>query len=108
MNTDTPHSGDLDPAAAALAALADTHRSLSAVIDRELRAACGRLPAADLRKLTQADHHSRPGATRKVDGDETNPITAPEVPGHQCGASRSGSRCPGSAPGRQMLPDGVS
>src|SRR5260370_1836559 len=41
MNTDTPHGDDLDPAAAALAALAAAHRSLSAVIDRELRAACG-------------------------------------------------------------------
>jgi DNA-binding MarR family transcriptional regulator len=41
MNTDTPHGGDLDPATAALAALAAAHRSLSAVIDRELRAACG-------------------------------------------------------------------
>src|SRR2546428_14165754 len=41
MNTDTPHGGDLDPASAALAALAAAHRSLSAVIDRELRAACG-------------------------------------------------------------------
>ncbi len=84
MNTDTPHRGDLDPVAAALAALGAAHRSLSAVIDRELRAAGGlspaitsagrdvldkatpvlaaiarehiaiRLPAADLRKLTQA------------------------------------------------------
>src|SRR6202035_615744 len=33
--------GDLDPATAVLAALAAAHRSLSAVIDRELRAACG-------------------------------------------------------------------
>ncbi len=41
MNTDTPHRGDHDPASAALAALAAAHRSLSAVIDRELRAACG-------------------------------------------------------------------
>ena len=41
MNTDTPHGDDLDPAAAALAALSAAHRSLSAVIDRELRAACG-------------------------------------------------------------------
>src|SRR2546429_8314595 len=41
MNTDTPHGHDLDPAAAALAALSAAHRSLSAVIDRELRAACG-------------------------------------------------------------------
>src|SRR5260370_30214632 len=41
MNTDTPHGHDLDPAAAVLAALAAAHRSLSAVIDRELRAACG-------------------------------------------------------------------
>jgi DNA-binding MarR family transcriptional regulator len=41
MNPDTPHGDDLDPAAAALAALAAAHRSLSAVIDRELRAACG-------------------------------------------------------------------
>ena len=41
MNTDTPHGDDLDPATAALAALAAAHRSLSAVIDRELRAACG-------------------------------------------------------------------
>ena len=41
MNTDTSHGGDLDPATAALAALAAAHRSLSAVIDRELRAACG-------------------------------------------------------------------
>jgi DNA-binding MarR family transcriptional regulator len=41
MNTDTPHGDDLEPAAAALAALAAAHRSLSAVIDRELRAACG-------------------------------------------------------------------
>jgi MarR family 2-MHQ and catechol resistance regulon transcriptional repressor len=41
MNTDTPHGGDLDPATAALAALAAAHRSLSAVIDRERRAACG-------------------------------------------------------------------
>jgi DNA-binding MarR family transcriptional regulator len=43
MNTDTPHRDDpdLDPATAALAALAAAHRSLSAVIDRELRAACG-------------------------------------------------------------------
>ena len=41
MNTDTPHGDDLDPASAALAALSAAHRSLSAVIDRELRAACG-------------------------------------------------------------------
>src|ERR1700750_3389453 len=41
MNTDPPHGGDPDPATAALAALAAAHRSLSAVIDRELRAACG-------------------------------------------------------------------
>src|SRR5260370_3804190 len=41
VNTDTPHGDDLDPASAALAALAAAHRSLSAVIDRELRAACG-------------------------------------------------------------------
>jgi DNA-binding MarR family transcriptional regulator len=41
MTTDTPHGDDLDPAGAALAALAAAHRSLSAVIDRELRAACG-------------------------------------------------------------------
>ena len=41
MNTDTPHGDDLDPATAVLAALAAAHRSLSAVIDRELRAACG-------------------------------------------------------------------
>jgi DNA-binding MarR family transcriptional regulator len=41
VNTGTPHGDDLDPAAAALAALAAAHRSLSAVIDRELRAACG-------------------------------------------------------------------
>jgi len=39
MNPDTPHGGD--PASAALGALAAAHRSLSAVIDRELRAACG-------------------------------------------------------------------
>ena len=44
MNTDTPRD-DLDPATAALAALAAAHRSLSAVIDRELRAACGLSPA---------------------------------------------------------------
>src|SRR6201981_1479786 len=49
MNTDTPHGGDPDPARAALAALAAAHRSLSAVIDRELRAACGlSLAEADL------------------------------------------------------------
>jgi DNA-binding MarR family transcriptional regulator len=41
MNTDTPHGDDLDPATAALAALSAAHRSLFAVIDRELRAACG-------------------------------------------------------------------
>src|SRR5258708_11116195 len=41
MNTDTPHGHDLDPAGAVLAALSAAHRSLSAVIDRELRAACG-------------------------------------------------------------------
>src|ERR1700746_325157 len=41
MDTDTPHGGDPDPARTALAALAAAHRSLSAVIDRELRAACG-------------------------------------------------------------------
>jgi DNA-binding MarR family transcriptional regulator len=41
MNTDTPHRDDLDPATAVLAALSAAHRSLSAVIDRELRAACG-------------------------------------------------------------------
>jgi DNA-binding MarR family transcriptional regulator len=41
MNTDTPRGDDLDPATAALAALSAAHRSLSAVIDRELRAACG-------------------------------------------------------------------
>jgi|SRR5690349_9235271 DNA-binding MarR family transcriptional regulator len=45
MNTDTPHGDDLDPASAALAALAAAHGSLSAVIDRELRAACGLSPA---------------------------------------------------------------
>ena len=41
MTTDTPHRDDPDPATAALAALAAAHRSLSVVIDRELRAACG-------------------------------------------------------------------
>jgi DNA-binding MarR family transcriptional regulator len=41
MNPDTPHGDDLDPATAALAALTAAHRSLSTVIDRELRAACG-------------------------------------------------------------------
>jgi hypothetical protein len=41
MNTDTPHGDDLDPATAALAALAAAHRTLFAVIDRELRAALG-------------------------------------------------------------------
>ena len=41
MNTDTPHRDDLDPPTAALAALSAAHRTLSAVIDRELRAACG-------------------------------------------------------------------
>src|SRR5258707_11230547 len=41
MNTDTPHGHDLAPAGAVLAALSAAHRSLSAVIDRELRAACG-------------------------------------------------------------------
>jgi DNA-binding MarR family transcriptional regulator len=41
MNTDTPRGDDPDPARAALAALAAAHRFLSAVIDRELRAACG-------------------------------------------------------------------
>jgi len=41
MTTDTPHGDDPDPATAALAALAAAHRSLSTVIDRELRAACG-------------------------------------------------------------------
>ena len=41
MNPDPPHGDDPDPATAALAALAAAHRSLSAVIDRELRAACG-------------------------------------------------------------------
>ncbi|HWG63802.1 MAG TPA: MarR family winged helix-turn-helix transcriptional regulator [Streptosporangiaceae bacterium] len=41
MNKDTPHGDDLDPATAALAALSAAHRSLFAVIDRELRAACG-------------------------------------------------------------------
>src|SRR6201982_4316249 len=49
MDTDSPHGGDRDPATAALAALAAAHRSLSAVIDRELRAACGlSLAEADL------------------------------------------------------------
>jgi len=41
MNTDAPHDDDLDPASAALAALVAAHRSLSVVLDRELRAACG-------------------------------------------------------------------
>jgi len=41
MNTNAPHRDDLDPATAALAALFAAHRSLFAVIDRELRAACG-------------------------------------------------------------------
>jgi MarR family transcriptional regulator, 2-MHQ and catechol-resistance regulon repressor len=41
MDTDPPHGDDLDPPSAALAALAAAHRTLSAVIDRELRAACG-------------------------------------------------------------------
>jgi len=41
MDPDTPHGDDPDPATAALAALAAAHRTLSAVIDRELRAACG-------------------------------------------------------------------
>src|SRR2546430_17097015 len=56
MNTDTPHGGDLDPASAALAALSAAHRTLSAVIDRELRAACGlSLAEADvLATLTRA------------------------------------------------------
>jgi hypothetical protein len=52
VNTGTPHGDDLDPASAALAALAAAHRSLSAVIDREHIAS--RLPDADLGKLTQA------------------------------------------------------
>src|SRR5258707_13086224 len=41
MNGDPPPGDGLHPATAALAALAAAHRSLSAVIDRELRAACG-------------------------------------------------------------------
>jgi DNA-binding MarR family transcriptional regulator len=41
MNPDTPHGDGPDPASAMLGALAAAHRSLSAVIDRELRAACG-------------------------------------------------------------------
>jgi DNA-binding MarR family transcriptional regulator len=45
MNPDTPHGDGPDPASAMLGALAAAHRSLSAVIDRELRAACGLSPA---------------------------------------------------------------
>jgi DNA-binding MarR family transcriptional regulator len=41
VNPDTPHGDGLDPAAAALAALFDAHRTLSDAIDREIRAACG-------------------------------------------------------------------
>jgi DNA-binding MarR family transcriptional regulator len=44
MNPDTHGDDadpDLEPATAALAALAAAHRTLSAAIDRELRAACG-------------------------------------------------------------------
>src|SRR6201996_1440265 len=41
MNSDAPPRDAPAPAPAALAALAAAHRSLSAVIDRELRAACG-------------------------------------------------------------------
>src|SRR6201982_1130385 len=49
MDTDSPHGGARDPATAAPAALPAAHRSLSAVIDRELRAACGlSLAEADL------------------------------------------------------------
>src|ERR1700745_3360360 len=59
MNTDTPHGGDPDPARAALAALAGAHRSLSAVIDRELRAACG---------LSRAGRDVLPTLTRGPDG----------------------------------------
>ena len=65
MNTDTPHGEHLDPATAALAALAAAHRSLSAVIDRELRAALGL-------SLTEADmlaalYHSPDGRQRMAD-----------------------------------------
>jgi DNA-binding MarR family transcriptional regulator len=69
MNTDTPrgddHDLDRDPARAALAALAAAHRSLSVVIDRELRAACGlSLAEADvLATLT----HGQDGRQRMAD-----------------------------------------
>src|ERR1700738_1875914 len=71
MNTDTPHGADPDPAGAALAALAAAHRSLSAVIDRELPAACGLslaeaggLPTLTRPPARRARHpHPRPGWT---------------------------------------------
>ena len=52
----------------------------------------GDINGAVRRDRGQTPVRPRAGPTRKVDGDETNPITAPEVPGHQCGASRRGSR----------------
>ncbi|HWG65614.1 MAG TPA: MarR family winged helix-turn-helix transcriptional regulator [Streptosporangiaceae bacterium] len=65
MNTDTPHGDNLDPATAALAALAAAHRSLSAVIDRELRAACG-LSLAEADVLASIAH-SPDGRQRMAD-----------------------------------------
>lgn len=44
VDPDFPHD-DLDAASAALAALFDAHRSISDVLDREIRAACGLSPA---------------------------------------------------------------
>ena len=65
MNPDTPHRDDLDPATAALAALYAAHRSLSTVIDRELRAALGlSLAEAD---MLAALYHSPDGRQRMAD-----------------------------------------
>jgi DNA-binding MarR family transcriptional regulator len=77
MNTDTPHGDDLDPARAVLAALAAAHRSLSAVIDRELRAACG---------LSLAEADVLATLTRGPDGRQR----MADIAGHMC-VSKSGA-----------------
>ena len=79
MNTDTPHGDDPEPAAAALAALAAAHRSLSAVIDRELRAACG---------LSLAEAEVLATLYRGPDGRQRMADIAGHVSGSKSGATQ--------------------
>src|SRR5258708_7813930 len=129
MNTDTPHGHDLDPAGAVLAALSPAHRSLSAVIDRELRAACGlSLAEADvLATLTRGpDGRQRmadipgqtPGSksrvtptTRRPPAARPPPTPAPRPPGPPTPAAapapaRGAAPPGGPPPGRQPPPAG--